>query len=249
MEDLSTRLIREYVTHLNSKPSEGAEAYRRAAAAAGTLSVAAVTEEHVKDIVQPFLYVWGWMERVLERTEYVGWQSRLAERVCSNAATLEQLRVRELSTTDLSQQKLAIAACYGSFAGKDVIGPIAAAKTLHLFCPGLLPPWDRKIARAAKAEWSGRSSDGEKTKKLSAEDYYRFVAQVKQFILDYDGVISELATRYGKTKVKTVDECFWWATQKPLFFFLGNSRTTPLGKAPPFGPSVAPTSERGQVQP
>lgn len=218
--NLSTQVIKEYITRLN-KRSSGVTPYKQGIAAARKLALGTITEQEVTDIIQPFLYDWGWMWRVLERIEYVGWQKALAEKARSNASTLEQFRAKELTSNDPTQHKSEITLCYDAF--EKVVGPIAAAKILHLLCPSFLPPWDRKIAKAAKTERSSENSDSGKTEKLSANDYFQFTIQVRQFIRTHDTIISKLASLYGKSKVKIADECFWWATQRPLFVLMGNT--------------------------
>jgi len=79
--------------------------------------------------------------------------------------------------------------------------------------------WDTTIAGSARRERSGEHVDG-----FSGEDYCLFVEQVRTFIVRHSAVISDLAKKYDKTKVKIADEILFGATQRPLFFILGTTR-------------------------
>jgi len=217
--NLSSQVIKEYVTQIN-QTSTGVTPYKNGVENADKLALGMITEREVKDVIQPFLYLWGWMYRVLERSEYSGWQRELAKMIGSNASVLEEFRTKELTADDPSQFRSEIKHCYDSF--ETVVGPIAAAKTLHLLCPSFLPPWDRKIARAAKTERSNGNDEDTKTEKLSGSDYFQFIVQVKNFIHTHDSLVSQLSSLYGKSKVKIADECFWWATQRPLFVLMSS---------------------------
>ena len=213
--DLASDVIREYVIRLNAEPA--AFDYKGALNEMSKVTLKSITGEDVERTIEPFLYRWGWMWRVLERDEYIGWQADLAGQIQSKYASLDDLKTKELEAVDLTKHEQEIKGCYESF--QEAVGSIAAAKALHFICPTLLPPWDRKIAKAAKRERSQGTQTASKTKEYSAEDYFLFVGQVQDFIRRRVDVISELASRYHKSKVKIADECLWSATQRPLCLF------------------------------
>ena len=226
--DISSQVIKECVTQLN-QTSTGVTSYKKGVADAHNLVLRSITEQQVEDVIQPFLYGWGKMGRVLGKDEYFEWQERLANRITSNASVLEQFRARELTSDDPAQYASEIKHCYDSFSGETddkVVGPIAAAKTLHLLCPTFLPPWDTAIARSARTERLGIDYDDEKPEKKSGMDYFQFVVQVRDFIRTHDTLISELSSLYGKSKVKIVDECFWLAANRPLFILMSASSSS-----------------------
>lgn len=101
-----------------------------------------------------------------------------------------------------------------------MIGQIAATKVLHLICPNFFPLWDNTIAKAARSELGRKSKQNKKVEDFSAADYYRFMQEIQNFIKEYEEVLSDLANRCKKGKLKILNECFWWATHRPLSLFL-----------------------------
>ncbi|NQT74323.1 MAG: hypothetical protein HQ553_16395 [Chloroflexi bacterium] len=209
-----TEIVVEYVNRLNQQ-SSSSSMYRTSIEKAGHFCLISVTKNEIKSVIEPYLYEWGRMGRVLGRVKYINWREDLMVGIISNSQLLEDYRKKTLSETELSFCKPNIETLYTSFS--QSLGPIGAAKVLHLICPAFFPLWDTKIAVAARKE---RSTSDRSIVDFSADDYYRFTEQVLDVIVRYNEVISTMATRYGKTKVRIVDECFWWATQRPLSLIL-----------------------------
>lgn len=80
--------------------------------------------------------------------------------------------------------------------------------------------WDTAIAQAARKERLDKGRGAVAARDFSAEDYYQFVEQVQSFIISHSILLSQLVAEYKKTKVKIVDEVFWWATHRPLCLIL-----------------------------
>lgn len=149
------------------------------------------------------------------RGKFPNWKENLANAVSRNASLLQRYATLDLTDANLDSEREHIEALYKSF--RDAVGQVAATKCLHLFCPGFFPMWDTAIVGAARKE---RNENVQK--EFLPEDYCQFVKQVKRFIVDVNNLdlISSLAKKYGKTKVKIVDEIFWWATKRPLCLIL-----------------------------
>lgn len=173
-----------------------------------------ITEKEVDVVIKPFLYEWGRMGRVLGRVEFLDWTSNLAEQIRTNCETLKDFRTKDLADVDLSKFESDIKRCY-EFARKAV-GQIAAAKVLHLVCPNFFPLWDNPIAKAVRTDLKGKAEGNNKVENFSGADYYRFMGKIQNFIKEYEKVLSNLVGRYRKGKLKILDECLWWITQRPL---------------------------------
>lgn len=169
--------------------------------------------DNLKGTIRHFLYVWGRMGRVLGRQEYKNWETLLSKQIELNFDELQELRMKDLIYTDLVSYELVIKKCYKSFV--DAVGPIAAAKTLHLICPSFFPLWDNGIADAVRKE---RADD--KNREFSAADYYEFMKDVQDFAKRHMSVLSELANQYEKGELRILDEFFWWMVHRPLSLFL-----------------------------
>ena len=75
-------------------------------------------------------------------------------------------RYRNQAIDDLDQQDgTTVTNLFQAF--EDVLGPVGAAKALHLLAPRLFPLWDRAIAEAYDLKLGARGSNG--------ECYWRFV--------------------------------------------------------------------------
>jgi len=167
-----------------------------------------------KSIIKSFLYEWGTMGRVLGRKEFQGWESRLKKQVESNLKELTRLRKKHLEHVYLYKYEQDIRKCYNSFR-QAVKSPIAAAKTLHLICPDFFPAWDNSIADAIRKE-----CEENKDEEFSATDYFNFMKVIQSFLKRNEQVLTELARRYKKRKMRIVDEFFWWIVRRPLHFYL-----------------------------
>jgi len=104
----------------------------------------------LKRVIRRFLYSWGRMGRVLGRDCYKDWENRLMARIEASRKELEELRSKDLLFINLDKFAPVIKRVYSSV--RKVVGPIAAAKTLHLICPDFFPLWDNAIAAAFRKE-------------------------------------------------------------------------------------------------
>jgi hypothetical protein len=212
--ELSKEIVQEYVKQLNQ--GTGGCDYKKGLEDMGRLNLKSITKNEIEKVIQPFLYEWGWMQRVLERIEYLSWREDLATQTHCIHDKLEGFKTKDLGAVELAEHESDIKSCYESL--KAAVGPVAAAKALHFVCPNFFPPWDRKIAKAARRERNRDIWRMERVEEYSAEDYYVFMRQMQGFIQKRD-IISKLANKYGKSKVKIADECLWMATQRPLCLF------------------------------
>lgn len=167
----------------------------------------------LKTTMRRFLYAWGRMGRVLGRAEYRNWESRLAEQIESSHKELEELRMKDLECVDLHKYEVVIKKCYESF--RETVGPIGAVKVLHSICPNFFPLWDNGIADAVRRECEDKKAD-----EFSALDYFRFVKKIQGLIKCHERVLTELVTRYGKRKLRILDEFLWWIVHRPLALYL-----------------------------
>lgn len=212
MASIEDTIIREYVNRCNSGEVPE-DIYRTSVQAARRLNLQNVSKEDIEQVVQPFLYKWGRMGRVLGRAKFVNWKENLINAVSRNVSLLQRYATIDLTDADLAIERQHIEKLYKSF--RDAVGQVAATKCLHLFCPGFFPMWDTAIAGTVRKERNASSLE-----EFSTEDFCQFVEQIRSFIIGNSVLISLLAEKYGKTKVKIVDEVFWWATQRPLCLIL-----------------------------
>jgi len=178
-----------------------------------------ISQKDVEDIVRPFLYEWGRMGRILGRTEFSNWPRGTATVIQKNSQELEQFKKCDLSDTrlNLKTHKPVIMQLYSSF--NKVVGQVAATKVLHLICPHFFPPWDNDIAAAVRSEIREKKPVTGNIDNFSPEDYYRFIQEIRTLLIKHSDLISRLANKYGKSKVRILDECFWWSTHRPLSLF------------------------------
>ncbi|WP_457555617.1 hypothetical protein [Candidatus Pyrohabitans sp.] len=171
-----------------------------------------VTKKDVEEYVRPFLYKWGKMGRVLGRIP--SWEAKLADKIRENSQILESFRKKDLFEADIDDEKIKsdIKKCYRSFEG--VIKQTAAAKTLNLICPKFFPAWDSNIIWAFKKE-----IDSNRRNKPYEDIYYMFMKKIKKLFEEYEDIFTKY-TECNKSKLKIVDECLWWATNRPLSLLL-----------------------------
>jgi len=204
------QLIREYVDQFEEKHA-GPSVYAKCLEEMGQLDLGQITEGEIRKVLQPFLYRWGRMGRVLNGEEFKGWQRRLAKQIRAVHEKLRGLEAMQLQTVSLIHSSPDTIRCYESLE-EAVIDPIAVVRVLHLVCPDFFPLWDTRIRKAVIAELADRSGD-----RYSVFAYYCFMQAIQDFATKYDEVLSELAEQYGKGKLKIVDEALW-ASPKPLSF-------------------------------
>ena len=152
--------------------------------------------KNIKDIdvygpIKMFLSNWGIMGRVLARKKYKGWEKKLKTKISQISDKLEKFRDIQLETTNLEQWENDIEVCYKEI--RNIVGPTSTSKTLHIICPSFFPLWDDNIRKLTRVS----------TKPV---DYYNFMNKSKNFIKNNKKVITRLSKKYGKPKLKIVDE-------------------------------------------
>jgi hypothetical protein len=207
--ETKSMLIREYVEQWEQEFGTDT-IYDECLAAVRKIGLGDVSS--LASTINRFLYVWGRMGRVLGRQEYRNWEERLKEQIESNVEKLEELKRMDLLTTPLESYEISIRACYDAVA--KAVSPIAAVKILHLICPDFFPLWDNPIANAVREE----REDGEYDK-FSSGDYYHFMLDMQRFIAKHGQVLSELGSRFNRSKLRILDEFLWWITHRPLSVF------------------------------
>jgi hypothetical protein len=95
---------------------------------------------------------------------------------------------------------------------KSAVGPIGAVKVLHLVCPSFFPLWDNAIANGLRQYYYGDST----YESFSDQDYFDFMMWVQNWLRENDNLISSLSEQYNKTKLKMIDEFFWWTVTRPF---------------------------------
>jgi len=239
--NVAEQVIKEYVNQLEKKFG-GDTKYKKYLAEMNKIKLKVITEDDVRRVIQPFLYDWGGMDRVLGKKEFRNWQTNIVRPIKSSSEKLEDFKKRNLGDVKLGELEPGIKCCYESLC--KVIGGIAAAKVLHLICPSFFPLWDNPIANAIRNEdvqvvelyptdygrqrYGSTIDDfakflerkGERKLKKWSHEYYRFMQATQNFIKRYEAILSELATKYQKGILRISDECFWWAaTHRPLYLF------------------------------
>ena len=210
IEDFVSRCEKDYTDHYK---------YIQRLIEMSEVDLSRITEQQVKWEVRPFLYEWGRMGRVLGQSRYKNWESKIAELIQSDCKRLKDFRRKDLSAIgqDLNNAQSDIEECYESF--RNIVGPIAASKTLHLICPDFFPLWDNDIARSARSEIERKDGRGQKIQELSGAEYYRFMQYILDFLKQHEQVISKLAAKYKRGKLRIVDETLWRAVHRPLSLF------------------------------
>ena len=155
----------------------------------------------VESILHPYLLEWGKMRRVL------GFKgcNRIGDKLREMDHQLTGLRQEALSTVNLDRMSREFADIYDevmnakwkSEKGKNKrVGPTAASKTLHLVAPNLFIIWDRKIRDNYVLGENGA-------------EYVRFLVNMQIWLKRLKSPIDALQRRYGKSRIKTIDEYNW----------------------------------------
>lgn len=199
-------MITEYVKLNEDVSSDAMNYYRKSVDAMRKKDLARVNKSDVEEIVKPYLYKWGRMQRALNREKF----HDIVEQIQLNHETLEKFRKKNLLRTDIGKCKSDIEDCYDSF--EEVIGKTAAPKVLHLVCPDFFPLWDNNIRKAYRKESNNTHEP------FSGADYYEFMLRVKTFIKEYEDVLIE---RDGRTTLKVLDDFFWALANRPFIIFKG----------------------------
>jgi hypothetical protein len=125
--------------------NEPRDLFYRAATELVALALKGDTELTVVEAVAVLLQTWNASYYRYHR-RFDGRHFAAMERVLvKHASTLRQLRTARVDRATDSDLALA-ANVFGDF--ERVLGPVGAAKCLHLLAPTLFPLWDRKIAAA-----------------------------------------------------------------------------------------------------
>lgn len=105
--------------------------------------------------------------------------------------TLDRYRDQAIEDLDHAERP-AVKKLFQAF--EDVLGPVGAAKALHLLAPRLFPLWDRAIAHAYELALGATGTNGER--------YWRFalIAQRQCRELEREG------TSRGENPLKSIDE-------------------------------------------
>lgn len=214
-------LLREYVKRFEREFNQynGDSVYTRSLDAMRIIHLGSISEEDVTKIVEPFLYQWGRIGRVLGQDRFLGWQRNLSKKIQSNRDRLQHFRTKNLADADLNELELDTTVCYKSL--KEVVWQIAAAKVLHLVCPNFFPLWDNDIAEAVRVELVRRRGRWKKLPEaFSGKDYHLYMKGAQSLLNNYKDLLSDLATEYGKPELKILDEFLWWASHRPVSLFL-----------------------------
>ncbi|ADB58812.1 DUF6308 family protein [Archaeoglobus profundus] len=169
-----------------------------------------IQEKDIKGPIRVFLINWGMMGIVLNRKDRKNWERKLLqvlreEKFCDK---LERFRNLNLENANIDELKKEITDCYQEV--RDIVGPTSASKVLHLICPNFFPLWDANIRKLVSQECKelGKGSIDDR-----AEGYYRFMKEVKDFLERYEKILSELSRKYGKPKLRVVDEFMWYVSR------------------------------------
>ena len=231
-----SELVKEYVNQcernydpsLNNRNKTSQRAYSESLQAMKNITLGNITEENTKLIVQPYLYKWGTMVRVLgQKKKYPNWGKKLTTEIRENHKMLKNFRSKDLVNVELNDYKDEIENCYQSFL--PVVGRIAATKVLHLICPNFFPMWDNDIANGIRNELLKSIHKENKIEAFSKQDYYRFMVIIQVFLKQNELILSSLSCEPHKTKLKVLDECLLWAVRRPYYLF---SLTCPPKKIP-----------------
>ena len=164
-----------------------------------------IQEVTVYGSIRMFLMNWGMMGRVLNRDENKGWEARLVKKIPELSDKLEKFRTMKLEDIDLSQFEEDINTCYQQIS--NIVAPTSAAKTLHLLCPNFFPLWDKSIRDHAREKDGRRGWTGIK-------GYYFFIDINQIFLGKYNDELSALSNKYGRPKLRIIDEYFHSVTRK-----------------------------------
>jgi hypothetical protein len=103
---------------------------------------------------------------------------------------LVSLRVRSIGTLSDADRRI-VTTVFTTF--EEVLGPVGAAKTLHLLAPHFFPLWDRRIAEVYGLRLQGRGMNG--------ENYFRFMTIIGEQSRTLGGEAA-----IGRNPLKALDE-------------------------------------------
>ncbi len=224
-------LIREYVDRHErscldemSKPGRSQKVYDECLDRMFGMPFDSITRADVNRTVRPYLVKWGNMGRVVNNRKNVlpEWPDAVADIIRSNSVTFSEFRRMNLGEHDLNDHEQDIKRVYSALA--RALKPVAAAKTLHLLCPNFFPLWDNAVSDGVRNE-SRDKSRYIPYEKLSATDYFRFMLATQEFLLKHNETIAALNQKYGRGKLKIIDECFTGAVRNPFCMLFDSGNT------------------------
>lgn len=191
------RTIRRYVNR-NEREYQFAEdlIYRGCLRVAQEMEFLRASRDDVKGPIATFLVNWGNMSRVIGTLDS-SWKRELASAIRKNSRRLEEFRGSKLENVDLLEHRPEIEEVYESL--QKIVKPTSTSKTLHLLCPFFFPMWDVAIRKDAGV---GTSSG----------EYYRFMELIREFLVEYDETLTDLAKKLKKSKLRIVDQYMWEAS-------------------------------------
>jgi hypothetical protein len=214
-ERKTSKIIEIYVERFEESFPADYENYMTSVRKIATTKVNAIDADMVADAIRPFLYGWGTMRRVLRRSEWEGWEGRLAAEIRKHRQVLQVFKATNLEKTNLSKHQPEVKKCYESFKSKSVLGNIGSAKALHLICPNFFPAWDNAIADGIRYELT-RGNRKDKIRPFTGDDYYRFMTEIQRLMKTHSSSLNDLSKKYHKSKLKILDEFLWWAANRPM---------------------------------
>ena len=131
--------------------------------------------------------------------------SALETVLSSQRSALDGFRSRTIATMTTGESQI-VAYLFAAF--EFVLGPVGAAKALHLLAPEFFPLWDRQIAKAYRINLHAPGTN--------ATDFVRFmtivVKQVAQLV--YDGPCVDLLKRMDEYNYCRFTKRWSWSARK-----------------------------------
>jgi len=185
------------------------------------------------NIVQGFLFVWGGMGRTGIRQAI----PRTQRTIQRYADFLQSARSRKLHQVDLASDKGVIEEVFQEL--HALVGPVAAAKTLHLICPEFFPLWDGYILHGYDSSYKAKHGSllisigqipgptGNK-RVITGTGYYNFMELTRAFIAKYRQHLCQVQSVLNakqpqnaqKGLLKIVDEFNIHATHAPFYYLV-----------------------------
>lgn len=168
---------------------EPRDLFYRAAMELVTLALEKKTSLSVAEALAVFLQTWNKMFY-----RYRGFDSHhfteIEQLISQQYSTLITFRQRSIESFE-PEDESTVKRLFKAF--EDVVGPVGAAKCLHLLAPRFFPLWDRAIAKAYDLTLGQKGSN--------ADRYYHFMEIVKSQVQSLGGERS-----IGRNPLKAIDE-------------------------------------------
>lgn len=188
------------------------------------------------DTVRDFLLKFGGMGRAGVKDDIPRAQSTIH----GYADFLQCARGRQLHQGNLASYHNHVIKVFGAL--RDVVGPVSAAKTLHLICPEFFPLWDSSIIALCNSSCKAKhrcllieiikvESDKDPQKKravITGKGYYSFMEFTDRFIHKYYQHLCQIQSVLNSSKppdeqkglLKIVDEFNMHATHAPFYYLM-----------------------------